>query len=74
MRRIAEIAREIPGIAPGARDRRASTLAAPIIIKGEENLPRWGVIKYFDRHLDDLDLCELSRPYCGSWYQPAYRR
>ena len=69
MRRIAEIAREIPGIAPGARDRRASVMAAPIIIiKDEENLPRWGVIKYFDRHPDDLDLCELSRPYCGSWY------
>ena len=68
MRRIAEIAREILGIAPGTRDRRVSAMTVSII-KGEENLSYWGLIKHFDRHPDDLDLCELSRPYCRSWYQ-----
>ncbi len=68
MRQIAEIAREILGIAPGTRDRRVSAMTVSII-KGEENLSYVGLIKHFDRHPDDLERCELSRPYCRSWYQ-----
>ena len=68
MRRIADIAREILGIAPGTRDRRVSAMLVSII-KREENLSYWGLIKHFDRHPSDLELCELSRQYCRSWYQ-----
>ena len=68
MRRMADIAREILGIAPGTRDRRVSAILVSIL-KGEENLYYWGLIKHFDRHPGDLELCELSRPYCRSWYQ-----
>ena len=68
MRRIADIAREILGIAPGTRDRRVSAILVAIL-KSEENLSYWGLIKHFDRHPDDLKLCELSRPYCRSWHQ-----
>ena len=68
MRRIADIAREILGIAPGTRDRRVSAILVSIL-KSEENLSYWGLIKHFDRHPGDLELCEMSRPYCRSWYQ-----
>ncbi len=68
MLRIADIAREILGAAPGTRDRRVSAILVSIL-KSEENLSYWGLIKHFDRHPGDLELCELSRPYCRSWYQ-----
>ena len=68
MRRIADIAREILGIAPGTRDRRVSAILVSVL-KSEENLSYWGLIKHFDRHPGDLDLCELTRQYCRSWYQ-----
>ena len=68
MRQIAEIAREILGIAPGTRDRRVSAMTASII-KSEVKLSYWGLIKHFDLHPDDLERCELSRPYCRAWYQ-----
>lgn len=59
MHQIAEIAREILGIALGARDRCVSVILMSII-KGEKNLSYCGLIKHFGRHLDDLELCELS--------------
>ena len=68
MRRIADIAHEILDIAPGTRDRRVSAILVSIL-KSEENLSYWGLIKHFDRHPDDLELCGLSKPYCRSWYQ-----
>ena len=68
MRRIANIAREILGTAPGMCDRRVSAILVSIL-KSEENLSYWGLIKHFDRHPDDLELCGLSRQYCRSWYQ-----
>ncbi len=68
MRQIAEIAREILGMAPGTRDRRVSAMTVSII-KSEAKLSYWGLIKHFDLHPDDLERCELSRPYCRAWYQ-----
>ena len=67
-RRIADTAREILGVAPGARDGRVSAILASIL-KSEENLSHWGLIRHFDRHPGDLELCELPRPYCRSWHQ-----
>ena len=39
------------------------------ILKSEENLSYWGLIKHFDRYPGDLKLCEPSRPHCRSWHQ-----
>ena len=49
MCRIAGIAREILGTAPGTRGRRVSAILVPII-KGKEKLSYWGLIKHFGRH------------------------
>ena len=64
MRRTADITRVILGIAP---DRRVSVILIPIL-KSQEKLSYWDLIKHFDRHPDDLELCELSRSYYTSWY------
>ena len=58
MRQIAEIVREILGIAPGTRDRRVSAILVSVI-KSEAKLSYWGLIKHFDLHPDDLERCEL---------------
>ena len=68
MRRMAGIAREILGTAPGTRGRRVSAILVSIL-KREENLSCWGLIKRFDRHPGDLELCGLPKPYCRSWHQ-----
>ncbi len=68
MRQIAEIAREILGMAPGTRDRRVSAMTVSVI-KSEAKLSYVGLIKHFGLHPDDLERCELSRPYCRAWYQ-----
>ena len=66
---MAEIVREILDIAPGTRDGRVSAMTASII-KSEAKLSCWGLIKHFDRHPDDLERCEMSRPYCRAWCHP----
>ena len=67
MRWLSDVAHDILGIAPGTRDRRVSAILVSIL-KSQEKLSYWGLIKHFDRHPDDLELCELSRQYCRSWY------
>lgn len=68
MNEIADIVREILGIAPGMHNRRVSAILVSLL-KGEEKLSYWGLIKHFDKHPGDLKLCELSRKYSRSWYQ-----
>jgi len=52
MCRIADITRDMLCTAPGTRDRRVSTILMSIL-KSEEDLSYWGLIKHFDRHPDD---------------------
>ena len=34
-----------------------------------EKLSYWGLVKHFDKHPEDLERCELYRPYSRSQYQ-----
>lgn len=67
MCRIADITRDILGTAPGTRDRRVSTVLMSIL-KSEENLSYWGLIKHFDRH-PMTGAVRAAGPYYTSWYQ-----
>ena len=68
MRRIACIARKILGTAPDMRGRCVSAILVSVL-KSEEKISYWGLIKHFNRHPDDLEWCGLSKLYCKSWYQ-----
>lgn len=39
------------------------------IVKSEENLSYWELVKHFDKHLEYLKRCELFRSYSKSLYQ-----
>ena len=39
------------------------------IVKSEEGLSYWGLVKHFDKHPGDLERCELPRQYSKSLYQ-----
>ena len=66
-RRLAGGARKLLGVPPGMRDVRVSaTLCA--IIKSENNYSYWGPYNHFRKHPDDVELCELKKQYCRSWY------
>ena len=65
--KIADKAREMMGIEPGTRDKRVSAILVAII-KSEEDLSYWGLIKHFQKHPEDLRRCELIRGYSRSTY------
>ena len=73
MRRIACIARDILGTALGTRDRRVSAIPVSIL-KSEENLSYWGLIKHFDRHHDDLNCTGCPNCTADHGISSAYRR
>ena len=65
--KIADKARSIMGIEPGTRDRRVPAILLSII-KSEENISYWGLVKHMRKHPEDLKRCELSREYSKSTY------
>ena len=68
MRRVADKARHIMGIPQGRRDWRVSAVLVSLV-KSEENLSYWGLVKHFDKHPEDLERCEPYRPYSRAQYQ-----
>ena len=68
MPRVADKAREIMDIPKGRRDRRISAILVSLV-KSEENLSYWDLVKHFDKHPEDLERCELYRPYSRAQYQ-----
>ena len=65
---VADKVRDIMGIAPGIRDTRVSAILVAIV-KSEEDLSYWDLVKHFQKHPEDLKRCELYRPYTRSTYQ-----
>ena len=65
---IADKVRDILGIAPGIRDKRVSAILVSIV-KSEEDLSYWGLVKHFQKHPEDLTRCGLDRPRTRSTYQ-----
>ena len=68
MPKVADKAREILGTPQGVRDWQVSAILVSII-KSEENLSYWGLVKHFAKHPEDLERCELYRPYSRAQYQ-----
>ena len=66
--KVANKAREIMCIPQGELDWRVSAILVSIV-KSEEELSYWGLVKHFDKHPGDLERCELPRPYSKSLYQ-----
>ena len=66
--RIAEEAHNIMGIAPGTQDWRVSAILVSVV-KSEEKLSYWSLVKHFDKHPEDLKRCELPRKCSRSMYQ-----
>ena len=67
MGKIADFIRKLLDIPKGERDRRVSAVLVAIL-KSEEKLSYWGLVKHFAKHPGDLNRCELDRPYGKSWY------
>ena len=67
-RRLAGEARRLLGMPPGMRDVRVSAILCAII-KSENNYSYWGLYNHFRKHPDDVELCELKKQYCRSWYR-----
>ena len=65
--RLAGEARRLLGVSPGMRDVRVSAILCAII-KSENNYSYWGLYNHFKKHPDDVELCELKKQYCRSWY------
>ena len=68
MRKVADKARHIMGIPKDTRDWRVSAILVDIV-KSEEYISYWGLVKHFDKHPEDLERCELYRPYSTSQYK-----
>ena len=68
MRRVADTARHIMGMPQGRRDWRVSAVLVSLV-KSEETVSYWGLVKHFDKHPEDLERCELYRPYSRAQYQ-----
>ena len=66
--KVADKAREIMCIPQGERDWCVSAILVSLV-KSEEDLSYWGLVKHFDKHPGDLERCELPRPYSRSLYQ-----
>ena len=67
MGKIADYIRKPLGIPKGKKDRRVSAVLVALV-KSEEGLSYWGLVKHFDKHPGDLKRCELDRPYSKSWH------
>ena len=65
--RLAGEARRQLGVPPGVRDVRVSAILCAIV-KSENNYSYWGLYNHFEKHPDDIELCELKKKYCRSWY------
>ena len=52
------------------KDRRSWRVSAILVstTKSEENLSCWGLARHFEKHPDDLKLCEPYRPYSRAQY------
>lgn len=65
---MAKIANKILDIPQHKHDWRVSSVLVSIV-KSEEKLSYWGLVKHFEKHPGDLKRCELLRPYSKSQYQ-----
>ena len=63
MKDLADKAREILGMAPGARGRRVSAILLSKL-KAERKLPYWDLVTHLIKYPKDLERCELGRPRC----------
>ena len=68
MLKVADMAREILGIPQGKRDWQVSAILVAIV-RSEEKISYWGLIKHFDKHPEDLERRGLYRPYSRAQYQ-----
>ena len=68
MAKTADHMRKLLGLPKGERDRRVSAVPAAVL-KSEENLSYWGLVKHFAKHPGDLERRGLDRPYGKSWYR-----
>ena len=57
---IADKVRDILGIAPGIRDKRASAIL--VFIVKSEDLSYWGLVKHYQKHPGDPKRCKLYGP------------
>ena len=53
------------GIPEGRKGGRVSAMLVALV-KSEEGLSYWGLVKHFDKHPGGLKRCELDRPYSKS--------
>ena len=67
MAKVASKIHEIMDIPQGKRDWRITAILVSIV-KSEEKLSYWGLVKHFEKHPGDLQRCELLRPYGKSEY------
>ena len=68
MGKIADFVRKLLDIPKGEKDRRVSAVPAAVL-KSEERLSCWGLVKHFAKHPGDLERRGLDRPYGKSWYR-----
>ena len=67
MRRIVGMTRKEFGIEDGVRDMRVSAILVSIV-KSENQLSYWNLTNHFVKYPNDVELCELKKPYKKSWY------
>ena len=67
MIKVAGKLHEILYIPQGEHDWQISAILVSIV-KSEEKLTYWRLVKHFDKHPYDLERCELLRPYGKSEY------
>ena len=63
---MADKVRHIMGKPPGKRDWEVSAILVALV--KSEKLSFWGLVKHFDKHPEDLERCELYRPYSRAQY------
>ena len=68
MPEIANKVHETLSIPQGEYDWQISAILVSIV-KSEEKLTYWGLVKHFEKHPGDLERCDLLRPYSKSTYQ-----
>ena len=66
MPKLADRIREAPGIPEGERDRRVSAMRVSLV-RSEEGLSYWGLVKHFAKRPGDLKRRGLDRPHGKSW-------
>ena len=68
MPKLAGRMREALGIPEGEKDRRVSAMLASLV-KSEEGLSHWGLVRRFAKHPGDLERRGLGRPHGKSRYR-----